>query len=162
MSTPKTDGPGTGRFSPLERRALLTLISLIRDREHDEDEWTCTDIPLRALYERMWVMIPDQSYELQRRNQRQAIRRALGRLHERGLINAIALGWCEVRDAEWIRWQGGGSRKRYYEYGGGREGTPRWRMVGLNELGIRIALQLAKENNEMSIGNEFDGAGKRC
>jgi len=84
-------------FSPLERRALLALISLIRDREPDRSEWCITDVPLKALYSSLYVLAPDKSYELQCKYQRQAIRRALGRLHEQGWIEATALALASQR-----------------------------------------------------------------
>src|SRR5690606_33415895 len=43
-------GGGMSRgFSPLERRCLLALVSLIRDRESDPDKWEYTEVPLRVL-----------------------------------------------------------------------------------------------------------------
>jgi hypothetical protein len=127
-------------FSPLERRALLALVSLIRDREPDEDFWTATDIPLRALYERCYHLDPAKSWELQCRNQRQAIRRALGRLHPE-YVYALALAWCEVFHSDVIRWQGGGSRA----FRDLDRPTPRWRLVGLTDAGIKAALLLEQE-----------------
>ncbi len=56
----------------MERRALLALISLIRDREPDREKWPVTGIPLRLLYERLYVPQPGKPDELQRKYQRQA------------------------------------------------------------------------------------------
>ncbi len=140
-------------LSPLERRALIALISLIRDREPDRGEWPITYVPLSALYERCYRLDPAKSYELQRRNQRQAMRRALGRLHRAGIIEALALGWVDVRDSEFLRWQGGGSRRSYAvrddgglsaRYG---EETPRWRLAGLSDDGIALAEALDRESD---------------
>lgn len=131
-------------FSPLEHRALLAVVSLIRDRERDRDEWTCVDVPLSVLYDRLYIP-GEKSYELERRNQRQAQRRALGRLHERGLVAAIALAWVNLEDESIIRWQGGGSKRRDREEPAFRSGTPRWRAVGLTEAGIVAALALEQE-----------------
>ena len=142
------------RVSPLERRALLALVSLIRDRceywngEWQDDFYHITILP-RELYARMYVLKPDVSYERQTRNQRQAIRRALERLLKQGFISAVALGWCAVKSdglyGEFVRWHGGGSRKRNRNQLWSDE-TPRWRMVGLDELGFRLALLLGKES----------------
>lgn len=129
-------------FSPLERRALLALVSLIRDREPEPDEWQTTDVPLAKLYERLYVA-GERSYELERRNQRQAQRRALGRLHEQGFISALALGWCFVESAEFLDWQGGGRRQR--DPDGFRFSTPRWRRVSLTDSGVKAALALELE-----------------
>jgi hypothetical protein len=136
-------------FSPLERRALLALVSLIRDREPEPEEWTITDFPLRALYDATIVMDPAGSYELQRRNHRQAMRRALGRLHERGFVSALALGWCEVGTGEFIEWQGGGKRQRKPDDCNPRGWpTANWRLVGLTSDGIALALLLERETKE--------------
>lgn len=124
-------------FSPLERRALVELLSLIRETEPDPDEWSATDIRLKALYDRCYRMHPERSYELQARHQRQAMRRALGRLHKQGYVWAFALGWVNVEDWSLVSWQGGGTRKR--DRHGYTETTPRWRIVGLNDTGIKAA-----------------------
>jgi hypothetical protein len=130
-------------FSPLERRALLALISLIRDREPNPEEWSCTDVPLSALYEHLHTLRPGQSHELQRKYQRQATRRALGRLHRDDLIWPLALAWVSVTDNVVIRWQGGGSRKQDGIPGG--IDTPRWKLVGLTAEGVTTALLLERE-----------------
>lgn len=129
--------------SPLERKALLALISLIRDREPDPDEWASTDIPLSVLHERCYAIDPGRSWEIQRRNQRQAMRRALGRLHRDGIIEALALAWANVADGQVIRWQGGGSRKSDGLPGG--TDTPRWRLVGLTREGVALAEALERD-----------------
>lgn len=136
-------------MSPLERRALLALVSLMRDREPDHlpldngDAQHCY-VPLRDLYDQMYVLQPEKSYELQRKHQRQAIRRALGRMHRDGLVEALALGWCLVRGAEWIGWAGGGRETHRgsdyaWRYG---EKTPNWKAVSLSETGIKLAMAL--------------------
>lgn len=136
----------------MERRALLALVSLIRDRcEYWNGEWQddfySVKITLHEFYRRMIPAYdPNLPNDLQRKSvyQRQAIRRALGRLLDCGFITAIALAWCEVPGGGWIGWQGGGSCKRK-----GKEfptETPRWRTVGLDELGFRLALLLEKES----------------
>ena len=135
-------------MSPLERRALLALISLIRDRETDPDEWTSTDIPLAALYERLYALDPGQSYELQRKYQRQAIRRALGRLHRDEMVWPVALAWVSVTGEEVIRWQGGGSRKQDGIPGG--IDTPRWKLIGLTDVGVKTALALERAQSSSS------------
>lgn len=136
-------------LSPLERRALLSLVSLIRDCEPDRDFWTTTNIPLRKLYERMYVFAEQRSYDIQTRNQRQAIRRALGRLHPT-YVTATALAWVNVADQAVLWWQGGGSRE------GGPRGfdTPRWRMVGLTGEGVQMALLLEKESGQQAPAGE--------
>lgn len=134
------------RFSPLERRALLALVSLIRDRESDPDFWSTTEIPLGVLYERLYVP-GDRPWVLERRNQRQATRRALGRLHPE-YVSAMALAWVSVEDEALIRWQGGGSGKHSPDDPPWRPGgydTPRWRLVGLTTDGIKVALELEAE-----------------
>ena len=108
-------------LSPLERRALVALISLIRDKESDPDEWACTEIRLSDLYDRLYLP-GDRSWGIERRNQRQSQRRALGRLHGEGLINAIALAWVNIEDEQVLRWQGGG--KRAVDVDGFRSDTP--------------------------------------
>ncbi|MGH3276589.1 MAG: hypothetical protein ACRDNZ_19960, partial [Streptosporangiaceae bacterium] len=105
-----------------------------------------TDIPLSALYEQIYVSRPDKSYELQRKYQRQAIRRALRRLHADGLVWPLALAWVSVTDNEVIRWQGGGSRKDDGIPGG--IDTPRWKLIGLTHEGIALALALDTEGTE--------------
>jgi hypothetical protein len=127
-------------FSPLERRALLALISLIRDREPDPDEWQYTYVPLRALHDRLYIP-GERPWVLERRNQRQATRRALGRLHP-DYVCALALGWCEVGSGELVTWQGGGSRQHYKSV---MVDTPRWRLVGLTDIGVKVALLLEQE-----------------
>ena len=116
-------------LSPLERRALLALVSPIRDREPDRDFWAGTNVPLSALYESLHVVQPDKSYELQLKYQRQAIRRALGRLHEQGWIEALALAWAYVRDGDVIEWHGGGRRRPSGSAWAARYGdkTPNWK-----------------------------------
>lgn len=130
-------------FSPLERRCLLALVSLIRDRESDPDKWEYTEVPLRVLYERLYLP-GERSYELERRNQRQAQRRALGRLFKQGYIYAYALAWVNLADEQILRWQGGGTPRRHSD--GFRMETPRWRMVGLTDIGIKAALLLEGEH----------------
>ena len=120
--------------SPLERRLLLAMVSLMRDREPygaplDDHSAERNWLRLRDVYEPCYVLKPDQSWELQRRNQRQALRRALGRLHEQGWIEALALAWVIVRGADWVEWHGGGRRERRssdyaFRYG---EKTPNWK-----------------------------------
>ncbi len=127
--------------SPMERRALLALISLIRDREPDREKWPVTGIPLRVLYERLYVLQPGKPPELQRKYQRQAIRRALGRLHPH-YVTALALGWVNVEDGTLVRWQGGG-RRRQSGYGGTVD-RPNWKLVGLTSAGIQLAELLEK------------------
>jgi hypothetical protein len=80
---------------------------------------------------------------LQRKYQRQAMRRALGRLHERDLIKVLALAWAFVDDDTIVEWQGGGSRKLHDD--GYRERTPRWRRVGLRNNGLRMVALLERE-----------------
>jgi len=64
----------------------------VRDREPDREFWAfTTHVPLSALYGSLCDIEPARSYELQCKYQRQAIRRALGRLHEQGWIEAYAL-----------------------------------------------------------------------
>ncbi len=83
---------------------------------------------------------PCQSYEIQRRNQRQAIRRALGRLQKLDIVCALALGWCEVGSGEMLRWQGGGKRTGAYA-----DPTPNWRTVSLTDLGVKAATALERD-----------------
>jgi hypothetical protein len=125
--------------SPAERRALLALISLIRDREPDRDKWPVTGVPLRLLYERLYVPQPGKPAELQRKYQRQATRRALGRLHPR-YVTALALGWVNVEDGTLVRWQGGG-RRRQSGHGSALD-RPNWKLVGLTSAGIQLAERL--------------------
>ena len=120
----------------MERRALLALISLIRDREPDREKWPATGIPLRLLYERLYVPQPGKPAELQRKYQRQAIRRALGRLHPH-YITALALGWVNVEDGTLVRWQGGGRRRQSGD--GCTLDRPNWKLVGLTRVGIKRA-----------------------
>ncbi len=134
----------TTPLSDLQRRILVEMVSLIRDRKSDPDEWTVTDIATGELFERcssFWQLRPDESYEIQRRNMRQAFGRALHRLEARELIAAFALGWVNVRDHELIAWQGGGRRRRYPD--GYRERTPRFALVSPTREGLRLALSLA-------------------
>jgi len=126
-------------FSPLERRILVALVSLIRDRTEPGELYVDTDVPLGDLYDRLYVVGP-RSYELERRNQRQAQRRALERLRKRGLVSPLALAWCDVDTGDLIRWQGGGSQK--IEPDGYRTATPRWRAIGLTRAGLPAALDL--------------------
>ena len=126
-------------FSPLERRLLLALLSLMTETETDPDFWPDTDLPLRRLYDRCYRLDPEKSHELQRRNQRQSMRRALGRLHPE-YVYAFALGWVNTEDWMLLRWQGGGTRRDGCD-------TPRWRLVGLTESGIAVAQLLAQEGD---------------
>ena len=120
----------------MERRALLALISLIRDREPDREKWPATGIPLRLLYERLYAPQPGKPDELQRKYQRQATRRALGRLHPH-YITALALGWVNVEDGTLVRWQGGGRRRQSGD--GHTVDRPNWKLVGLTRAGIKLA-----------------------
>jgi len=127
--------------SPLERRLLLALLSLMRDRCVDPldpdagyGDWMETDVKLGDLYAACYVIDPDKSWTLQRRNQRQAMRRALGRLSPT-YVSAIALAWCEVGTGDLQRWQGGGRPRDGIE-------TPNWKMVRLTSDGLRLALLL--------------------
>jgi hypothetical protein len=129
--------------SSLERGLLLAIVSLMRDREPGgmplDGEWAELHyVKLSDVYERCYQFKPDQSYETQRRNQRQALRRALGRLHKQGWVDALALGWCQVRGAEWVEWYGGGRLERKSSDYAMRYGdkTPNWKMVSLSEGGI--------------------------
>lgn len=130
-------------MSPLERRALVALVSLIKDRESDPDEWVITDVRMKELQDACYEVAPAKSWERQRANQRRALRRALDRLHERGLVHATALAWVNVEDEAVLWWQGGGRRKT--DSDGYRHGTPRWRLVGLTREGLAVAERLAAE-----------------
>jgi hypothetical protein len=132
----------TGRVSPLERRCLLALISLIRDRTEPGCMYVDTVVPLGALYDELYTP-GGRPYQLERRNQRQAQRRALERLRARGLIDALALAWCDVETGNLHRWQGGGSRKT--EADGYVSETPRWRLVGFTLDGLATAMPLEDE-----------------
>ncbi|MEO3811350.1 hypothetical protein ABGB17_20340 [Sphaerisporangium sp. B11E5] len=120
------------------------MVSLIRDREPEPDEppgtWLLDWIMLGDLYERCYHFDPDKSYELQRRNQRQAMRRALGRLYKHGYVEALALAWLNIRDGEVMEWQGGGRRVGPYN-----DKTPNWRAVSLSTIGLEAALLLEGE-----------------
>lgn len=139
-------------MSPLEQRLLLAIVSLMRDREPQGLPLTDPDaqhvyVRLRDVYDRCYRLDPAKSYELQLRNQRQSLRRALGRMHDQGLVDALALGWCEVRGAEWVEWHGGGRDTHQgsdytMRYG---EKTPNWKAVSLSEAGIKLALALTLE-----------------
>jgi hypothetical protein len=139
------------RISPLERRILLAAISLIRDRESDPDFYADVDIPLRTLYDRLYVP-GDRPYAIERRNQRQAQRRALERMHKAGLVWPIALAWVSVTDGVVLRWQGGGRRKRRADDPPWSRGcdTPRWRLITLTDLGVKLALLLEAESGGAS------------
>ncbi len=126
----------SSRTSPLERRILAAMVSLIRDRETDPEFMDAVDIPLKALYERLYVP-GDRPHEAERRNQRQAQRRALARMHADGLVWPLALAWVSVTDEQVIRWQGGGRRKRD-GHGHGVD-TPNWRMLSLTQEGLALA-----------------------
>jgi hypothetical protein len=139
----------TRGLTRMEKRLLVGIISVMRDkirdegRDDDDFEFRATDIGLHSLYERCYHLAGDRSYELQRRNQRQSMRRALGRLHEQGYIGAQALAWVNVADGEIIRWQGGGSLQR--DRDGYRHETPRWRLISLTESGLMTARVLERE-----------------
>jgi hypothetical protein len=138
--------------SPLERRLLLAIVSLMRDREPyglplDHDDAEHHFVSLRDVYEQCYALKPDLSYEIQRRNQRQALRRALGRLHADGWVDALALAWVTVRDQEWLEWQGGGRREHSSsdyarQYG---DKTPNWKAITLTDVGIKLAAALERE-----------------
>ena len=139
--------------SPLERRLLLAIVSLMRDREPnglpvDHDNAEHHFVNLHAVYGHCYAVKPDLSYEIQRRNQRQALRRALGRLHTDGWVDALALAWVTVRyDEEWLDWQGGGREDRSSSDYARRYGekTPNWKAVTLTDAGIKLALALERE-----------------
>jgi hypothetical protein len=97
-------------------------------------DWQETDVKLSDLYELCYVIDPDKSWALQRRNQRQSMRRALGRLSPT-YVCAFALAWCEVGNGDLIRWQGGGRPRDGIE-------TPNWKTVGITADGLRLALLL--------------------
>jgi hypothetical protein len=105
---------------------------------------------LPVLYDRCCVLDPAKSYELQRRNQRQALRRALGRLHDQGWIEALALAWADVRGGDFIDWHGGGRRRRSGSDYAARYGekTPNWKAVGLSREGIALAAALERDLRE--------------
>ncbi len=134
----------TPPLSDLQRRILVEMVSLIRDREPDPDEWMVTDVATGELFERcssFWQLRPDESYEIQRRNMRQAFGRALHRLEARDLISALALAWCDARSGDFIEWQGGGRRRRLEN--GRRERTSRFALVSPTREGLRVAESLA-------------------
>ena len=124
-------------MSPLEARGLLALVSLIRDREPDPDEWSLTFVKLTELYDVLYIP-GDGPHEIERRNQRQAQRRALGRLQRDGFVTPLALAWVNVDDECLWRWQGGGRRRDPDEHGY-REDTPRWKLIGVTDDGFRAA-----------------------
>jgi hypothetical protein len=129
-------------FSPLERRVLVELVSVIRDREGGDDwDYISLSVPLRTLYERLYIP-GDRPHDVERRNQRQAQRRAMKRLFDDGLIEAVALAWVDVRAEQIIEWQGGGRRKQYKNI---HVGTPRWVEVSLTDTGIAAATALEAE-----------------
>ena len=98
----------------------------------------------------------DQSYELQARNQRQAMRRALQRLLDADLVHAMALGWCQVGGYnEFVRWQGGGSKQNYKGF---PMETPRWRIVGLTHDGIKLALELEQQEQDKQASLPLDSS----
>jgi hypothetical protein len=105
-------------------------------------------VPLSAVYERMYVIQPGKSYELQCKYQRQAIRRTLGRMHGEGLVEALALAWTTVSDAGWVDWFGGGRRERSSDDYARRYGckTPNWKMVSLTSGGIALAHLIERES----------------
>ena len=108
-----------------------------------------TYVPLNAVYNATIALKPDASYELQKRNHRQAMRRALGRLHAQGFVYAVALAWVSVDDQSFHDWQGGGSRKR--EPGDANpRGYPvaRWKRVTLSTNGIALAQLLEAETTQ--------------
>jgi hypothetical protein len=147
-------------FSPLERRALVALVSLMRDRQEPPfyatdppDTWNAISVPLSALYERCYAMTeraPERydpehvSWQRQRRNERQALRRALGRLHP-DYVHATALAWVDVQSGDFLDWQGGGCRKWNQDYA---YRTPNWKKIGLTSVGIKAALLLEQEMSE--------------
>jgi hypothetical protein len=107
-------------------------------------------LKLTDVYERCYVLDPGKSWELQRRNQRQAMRRALGRLERQDLVTALALGWCIVGKGggDFLEWQGGGKRKREPgDWNPRGWPTPNWRLVTLSAEGITMATLLEKENS---------------
>lgn len=133
-------------ISPLERRILLAMVSHIRDREHGEADWddVSLGVPTKALYERLYVP-GDRSYQVERRNQRQAQRRALKRLFDDDLVNAVAGAWVDIRSEYINAWQGGGRRRRDAY---GTVDTPRWVEVSLTDAGLKVALLLEREDQE--------------
>lgn len=144
-------------MSPLERRLLLALVSLMRDSQESHEQvgdayFEYVDIPLRVVYERCYVIDPGKSWELQRRNQRQAMRRTLGRLHRQGIVSAMALGWCSVQQGggEFIEWHGGGKKEHSSsdDYLTKRYGckTPNWKTVSLTREGVQLAVILEQES----------------
>ncbi len=111
------------------------------------------------LYERLYVLQPGKPPELQRKYQRQAIRRALGRLHPH-YITALALGWVNVKDGTLVRWQGGG-RRRQSGYGCTVD-RPNWKLVGLTSAGIQLAelLENSPESGDLRTARPpADGPG---
>jgi hypothetical protein len=124
----------------------------MRDREPDglalDNEWAERNwVRLRDVYDRCYIIDPAKSYELQCRNQRQALRRALGRMFKDRLVTALALAWVNVEDHEVLDWYGGGRRERSssdyaMRYG---ETTPNWKMIVLTDTGIKMARLIEQE-----------------
>jgi hypothetical protein len=129
-------------LSPLERRLLLAMVSHMRDRMPDFDrKWRTADAD-GQLFLTDWVPL-GEVYERCDGN-RQAMRRALGRLHPR-YVSAAALAWVNLEDQEILCWQGGGSKKRYGPKDYQTTDTPRWRIVCLTPEGVEAALKLEQE-----------------
>jgi hypothetical protein len=143
-----------GMISPAERRVLLALLSVVRDREPDPDEWPSTDVPLPALYDRYEVRQPHKphsSLEFQQRDQRRTMRRALCQLLDEGLISAVALAWRNVESGiniegeQLVRSQEDGPLTHEADdplWFRAAAAAPRWRTVSLTPAGVAIALAL--------------------
>lgn len=126
-------------LSPLQRRIMVELVSVVRDREPDPEFWPTCHVRTGELFtacRSYWPTDRAAPWVNLERNARQAFGRSLHRLQAADLIWPLALAYCDVESRDLIRWRGGGSRQRDGSpYG---RGTPRYALISPSPAGIAL------------------------
>jgi hypothetical protein len=130
------------RLSKLQKLIIIKLGDVIVNSLDDGPH----DLAYRRLFEECadyWFKgVPPIEGEPRHKAAKQAFSRAAWSLMDRGILDGIAIAWCEISTTQWIGWQGGGPTS----YRDGYAGNPRPQIkkLFLTPFGIVAYKQLGK------------------
>jgi hypothetical protein len=136
---------GGSGISQLQLDILTQIVLYNRDSYPDEyDVDRCyRDVKVRSIIERCFggesTLDNDKPYEMQMRNRKQSIARAIRSLIERDLLCGIALAWCNVSDQALYKWAGGSKTKA-------NDDTPQIKIVSITTEGYELVIQKMEQS----------------
>ena len=137
-------------LSKLQRRIVATIANATVNAYRSGDD---AAVHYRSVFgacqDHWFAGVPAIAGERRLAVAKAAFSRAVWSLIRRGLVDGIALAWCEISTAEFLRWQGGGPTNRREGYA---KGPAFLKMLFLTEAGWAVARTCLSGDERQPIG----------